>query len=109
MQPTSLQAASDGPSATSSVIISILNWNSASVTLECLKSIAALRPDPGVALPVFVIDNGSREAGCQRLQQGMQRDGMTLRPPRLDRRVPRLFDLLRRLLLIQHARHMATT
>jgi GT2 family glycosyltransferase len=29
-------------------------------------------------------------------------------PPRLERRVPRLFDLLRRLLLIQHARHMAT-
>lgn len=29
-------------------------------------------------------------------------------PPRLERRVPRLLDLLRRLLRIQHSRHMAT-
>ena len=29
-------------------------------------------------------------------------------PPRLERRVPRMVELLRKLLLLQHARHMAS-
>jgi GT2 family glycosyltransferase len=59
-------------------MISILNWNSADVTLECLASIAAMRFGPAVSLAVVVIDNGSREADFLRLQQGMDTQKTTL-------------------------------
>lgn len=52
-------------------MISILNWNSAEATLECLASIASMRLDPAIALSVVVIDNGSNEADYRQLQQGM--------------------------------------
>jgi GT2 family glycosyltransferase len=78
MQFTSSKAAIDGQPATFSVMISVLNWNSAEVTLECLKSIAAMLPDAGIALTVVVTDNGSREADYYRLQRGVQYQGITL-------------------------------
>jgi GT2 family glycosyltransferase len=78
MRFTSPQAGPDAQPASCSVLISILNWNSADVTLQCLESIAAMRPETGVALSVVVIDNGSREDDYQRLQQGVQRRGITL-------------------------------
>ncbi|MDB5963418.1 MAG: hypothetical protein JWP59_4712 [Massilia sp.] len=56
--------------ATSTVLISILNWNKAQVTLDCLASLRAMKRD-AVEVEVLVIDNGSNEADFLRLQAGV--------------------------------------
>lgn len=76
--PVTPTSAVDAPSARPSVMISILNWNSADVTLECLSSLSAMQVDPAMAVRVVVIDNGSAQPDYQRLRAGMDLDGMTL-------------------------------
>ena len=41
------------------VLASILNWNSAASTIECVDSLLRQRLPAGVALEIWVIDNGS--------------------------------------------------
>ena len=59
-------------------MISILNWNSAEVTLECLASLAAMRVPPAISVSIIVIDNGSAEPDYQRLRQGIDQDKISL-------------------------------
>ncbi|MBC7575935.1 MAG: glycosyltransferase, partial [Tardiphaga sp.] len=42
------------------VIISILNWNSAALTMRCIRSLLALDAYPDVQTEIVVTDNGSR-------------------------------------------------
>lgn len=49
------------------VTIVVLNWNNASDTLECLKSLAAL-DDPGC--DVLIVDNGSTDDSAARIRAG---------------------------------------
>ena len=59
-------------------MISILNWNSAEVTLECLASLAAMRVDPAISVSIVVIDNGSAELDYLQLQQGIDQKKVRL-------------------------------
>lgn len=56
-------------STSRSVIVSILNWNTAAMTAECVQSVLQLQQDDGVELHVIVIDNGSAAADWALLQQ----------------------------------------
>jgi GT2 family glycosyltransferase len=56
-------------STSRSVIVSILNWNTAAMTADCVQSVLQLQPDPDVKLSVIVIDNGSAEQDWALLQQ----------------------------------------
>ena len=78
MNPTPLLSAVAAQPANASVLISILNWNSAEVTLECLASLASMRVDPAISVSVVVIDNGSAEPDYRRLQQGMDQGTASL-------------------------------
>ena len=42
------------------IIVSILNWNSAAVTLQCIRSLVALESDVAYQAEIVVTDNGSR-------------------------------------------------
>lgn len=63
---------------TRSVIVSILNWNTAAMTAECVQSVLQLQCDPGVQLTVLVIDNGSADADWALLQQSIAAPGVEL-------------------------------
>jgi GT2 family glycosyltransferase len=51
------------------VLISILNWNKAAVTLECLASLRHMVRD-GMQVDVLVIDNGSDQGDYLKLRDG---------------------------------------
>ncbi len=53
------------------ILISILNWNTADATLACVQSVLDLAIPPGVTLSLIVIDNGSERDDFQRLRQGL--------------------------------------
>lgn len=54
-----------------SILISILNWNTAEATLACVQSVLDLATPPGVTLSLIVIDNGSERDDFDLLQQGL--------------------------------------
>jgi len=62
------------------VLASILNWNSAAATLECVDSLLRQRLPAGVALEIWVIDNGSAPQDAALLA-----DGLAGRPVQLRR------------------------
>jgi GT2 family glycosyltransferase len=78
--PFALGAAeqSAAQAAKQSVMISVLNWNSAEVTLQCLDSLMSLLLDPSVSVRIVVIDNGSKEADYRRLADGLDLGKVTL-------------------------------
>lgn len=51
------------------VLVSILNWNKAGATLECLTSLRQM-PADDIDVDILVIDNGSEQADYEMLQQG---------------------------------------
>ncbi|MGO4381878.1 glycosyltransferase [Pseudoduganella sp. RAF53_2] len=53
------------------VLASILNWNSAEATLECVDSLLRQRLPGGVELEIWVIDNGSADEDGRLLEQGL--------------------------------------
>jgi len=59
-------------------MISVLNWNSADVTLECLASLTAMQRDPSISVRIVVIDNGSKDADYRRLADGVDHEKVTL-------------------------------
>lgn len=54
-----------------SILISILNWNTADATLACVQSVLDLASPAGMAVSLIVIDNGSENDDFDRLQQGL--------------------------------------
>ena len=67
------------PDATApSVLISVLNWNSAAVTLNCIASVIALRCQPLRRVDILVIDNGSSHADFTVLSAGLDQGAVTL-------------------------------
>lgn len=64
--------------AACSVLVSVLNWNSAEVTLECLSSLMRIRIEPSVSVRLVVIDNGSDEADYHRLADGLDQGRVML-------------------------------
>lgn len=61
-----------------SVLISILNWNKAETTLECLRSLGQLSRE-GIRTKVLVLDNGSAEADYLALKQDTDADWIEVR------------------------------
>ena len=55
------------------ISVVILTWNSASFVEDCIASLLKDLDRAGVPAEVFVVDNGSRDATCSKLQR-MQRD-----------------------------------
>ncbi len=55
------------------ILISILNWNKAATTLQCVESLRALDRS-GMHVEVVVIDNGSDPADHSQLRQGITDD-----------------------------------
>ena len=53
------------------VIISILNWNSAELTLKCIRSLLALSVPTNCQIQITVIDNGSEERDYLTLKDGI--------------------------------------
>lgn len=64
------------------VLVSILNWNTAAMTAECVASVLQLErdagPDLNVKLDVVVIDNGSKAEDWQALQASIDPNQVTL-------------------------------
>ena len=58
------------------VYIILLNWNSATDTLRCLRALTLLR---GVQARVMVVDNGSEPVDLERLRSGIARWGLAVR------------------------------
>ncbi len=54
--------------ATRTVLVSVLNWNTAAMTIDCVQSVLKLRPHDGVQVHVLVIDNGSSDQDWAALQ-----------------------------------------
>lgn len=65
-------------SPTHSVLVSILNWNSAAITLECVASVLALSMPADVVVQVIVVDNGSTAQDYQLLRTGLENTGVAL-------------------------------
>lgn len=61
-----------------SVLISVLNWNKAQTTLQCLSSLLAMDRD-GLRVNVLVIDNGSEQADYRALCDGISADWMRVK------------------------------
>ncbi|MBU2847770.1 glycosyl transferase family 1, partial [Acidithiobacillus ferriphilus] len=55
--------------------IILLNWNSATDTLRCLRALTLLR---GVQARVMVVDNGSEPVDLERLRSGIARWGLAV-------------------------------
>jgi GT2 family glycosyltransferase len=69
---------SKSTTAPKSVLISVLNWNTAAVTLECITSLLAMHSNPFISVKIVVIDNGSAEADWALLSAGMAGLAVTL-------------------------------
>ncbi len=78
MKPLATLSYEGSRTTTSSVLISVLNWNSADVTLECLDSLMTTERDPSVSVHYVVIDNGSRDADYQQLVTGINHQKVKL-------------------------------
>jgi GT2 family glycosyltransferase len=53
------------------VVVSVLNWNTAQLTADCVASILKLEHDDALRLEVVVLDNGSRADDWQQLQASL--------------------------------------
>jgi GT2 family glycosyltransferase len=62
VNPETQPRASMNKAAQKFVLISVLNWNTASITLECIRSLLALDDDPSIVVRIVVIDNGSAQS-----------------------------------------------
>ena len=60
------------------VLVSILNWNTASMTIDCVESVLKLERDAALKLDIVVIDNASRPDDWERLQAGIDSSQVTL-------------------------------
>lgn len=60
------------------VLVSILNWNTAGMTAECVESVLQLERAPGLRLEVVVIDNASRPADRAELEAALASRPVTL-------------------------------
>ena len=61
------------------VLISILNWNKAQETLECVKSLQSELLHSRAGILVLVIDNGSNESDCAGLEEGLKTQSCLLK------------------------------
>lgn len=61
-----------------SVIVSILNWNTAHLTADCVDSVLKLEHDDTLRMQVLVIDNGSSREDVEALQARLDPDRVTL-------------------------------
>lgn len=61
-----------------SVLVSILNWNSAELTLKCVESVFSLVLPAHVSVQLMVVDNGSSAADHQLLRAGLQGTAVAL-------------------------------
>ena len=55
-----------------SVLISILNWNTAEKTIECVHALRALDKSVFVQIRIIIIDNGSSPSDYDTLQKGLR-------------------------------------
>ena len=62
------------------VLVSILNWNTAGMTAECVASVLRLDRAPGLRLDVVVIDNASAPADRAELDAALAAAPVTLLP-----------------------------
>jgi GT2 family glycosyltransferase len=63
----------------SRVLASILNWNGAAQTLDCVRDLLRQQLPAGVVADILVIDNGSAPADAQALAHGLAGMPVTLR------------------------------
>lgn len=61
-----------------SVIVSILNWNTARLTADCVDSVLKLAHEATLRVQVVVIDNGSRRDDVEALQARLDPERVTL-------------------------------
>jgi GT2 family glycosyltransferase len=61
------------------VLISILNWNKAAETLNCVASIASETAANGLDITTLVIDNGSRAEDFRSLENGLRAHRVSLK------------------------------
>ena len=59
------------PSIGYSIMISILNWNTADMTLQCIDSLLAMQLPENYIAQIFVVDNGSGEDDFAKLKEGV--------------------------------------
>ena len=62
-----------------SVLVSILNWNNAARTLDCLASLERMLADGGSGAQIMVLDNASRPEEYKLLCDGLQGRRVTLK------------------------------
>lgn len=60
------------------VLVSILNWNTAGMTIDCVASVLQLQRGATLKLDIVVIDNASRPDDWERLQAGIDPAQVTL-------------------------------
>ena len=60
------------------VLVSILNWNTATMTSDCVSSVLQLERDPGLNLEIVVIDNASAPEDWGTLQASLDPTKVTL-------------------------------
>lgn len=70
MNPETQQIVSINDAEKKFVLISVLNWNTASTTLECIASLLALDENPSIVVRIVVIDNGSTQSDWDLLNAG---------------------------------------
>lgn len=61
-----------------SVFISILNWNDAASTLQCVQAVRQSIVSNDVTITLIVLDNGSKPADWAALQQGLEGSDVSL-------------------------------
>lgn len=60
------------------VLVSILNWNTAQLTIDCVASVLKLEHDAAVHLQIVVLDNGSRPDDWDCLRAGLDPKRVTV-------------------------------
>lgn len=60
------------------VLVSVLNWNTAAMTADCVASVLALERDPGLHVEIVVIDNASAANDWETLQSSLDPARVTL-------------------------------
>lgn len=65
-------------SAQQSVLISVLNWNTATITMECIRSLCDMDVNPLLQVKIVVIDNGSADADWDCLRSALASCPVTL-------------------------------
>lgn len=63
--------------STPRVLISILNWNKAAITFECLSSLQKM-VSPGIKIDIFILDNGSKPDDYELLLEKIDADNVRL-------------------------------